>query len=123
MGSHEHSKEFWSLYKDAWHFLNRRMTVSFSRTVYPGFSYPEMKLVCFLLTGEVISEKDRCSTCHGKKVVNETKILDVHIDKGMREGQKIYFRGEGDQQVRMMELHIISILNCSSPLWFWPNIK
>jgi DnaJ family protein A protein 2 len=36
--------------------------------------------------------------------VNETKILDVHVDKGMKAGQKIYFRGEGDQQVNIMEL-------------------
>jgi DnaJ family protein A protein 2 len=74
-----------------------------------------MKLVCSLLIGEVISEKDRCSTCHGKKVVNETKILDVHIDKGMREGQKIYFRGEGDQQVNITEFQSIGVLDCCSP--------
>jgi DnaJ-class molecular chaperone len=60
-------------------------------------------IICVLLIGEVISEKDRCSTCRGKKVVNETKILEVHVDKGMKESQKIYFRGEGDQQVSLME--------------------
>ncbi|GFN92322.1 Dnaj subfamily a member, partial [Plakobranchus ocellatus] len=48
--------------------------------------------------GEVIREKDRCQECKGKKVCNETKILEVHVDKGMRDGQKIPFRGEGDQQ-------------------------
>jgi hypothetical protein len=73
-----------------------------------------MNLICSLLIGVVISEKDRCSTCRGKKVVNETKILDVHIDKGMREGQKIYFRGEGDQQVNIMEFQNINVLNCCS---------
>merc|ERR1711911_246751 len=36
--------------------------------------------------------------CKGKKVQNETKILEVHVDKGMKDTQKIYFRGEGDQQ-------------------------
>lgn len=35
----------------------------------------------------------------GRKVVNEDKILEVHVDKGMRDGQKILFRGEGDQLV------------------------
>nr|CAD7433452.1 unnamed protein product [Timema monikensis] len=49
--------------------------------------------------GEVINDKDRCTSCRGKKVQNQTKILEVHVDKGMRENQKIYFRGEGDQQV------------------------
>lgn len=72
----------------------------------------------YFVLGEVISEKDRCSTCRGKKVVNETKILDVHIDKGMREGQKIYFRGEGDQQVNIMKLENSNILHFISPHWF-----
>lgn len=48
--------------------------------------------------GEVIDPKNRCKKCHGKKVCDETKILEVHVDKGMKEGQKITFREEGDQQ-------------------------
>lgn len=47
--------------------------------------------------GEMISEKDRCNTCEGKKTVQETKILEVPVDKGMKDGQRIPFRGEGDQ--------------------------
>ena len=27
-------------------------------------------------------------------------LLQVQVDKGMKEGQKVTFRGEGDQQVR-----------------------
>ncbi|KIL69507.1 hypothetical protein M378DRAFT_20903 [Amanita muscaria Koide BX008] len=48
-------------------------------------------------TGEIIQAKDRCSNCKGKKVVPEKKLLEVHIDKGMKGGQTIYFRGESDQ--------------------------
>ncbi|OBZ75294.1 Mitochondrial protein import protein mas5 [Grifola frondosa] len=47
--------------------------------------------------GEIINQKDRCKTCNGKKVVSEKKMLEVHIDKGMRGGQTINFRGESDQ--------------------------
>ena len=47
--------------------------------------------------GEVISEKDRCKKCEGKKVSKEVKILEVHVDKGMKHGQKITFGGEADQ--------------------------
>lgn len=55
--------------------------------------------LCFLESapGEVISEKDRCKKCEGKKVVKEVKILEVHVDKGMKHGQKITFGGEADQ--------------------------
>lgn len=51
------------------------------------------------LSGEAISDKDKCRECKGKKVNSETKILEVHVDKGMKDGQKIPFRGEGDQLV------------------------
>lgn len=47
--------------------------------------------------GEVINAKDRCSQCKGKKVMPEKKILEVHIDKGMKGGQTIVFNGESDQ--------------------------
>eukprot|EP00043_Microstomoeca_roanoka_P009257 m.88133 g.88133 ORF g.88133 m.88133 type:complete len:404 (+) comp14530_c1_seq1:231-1442(+) len=49
-------------------------------------------------TGEMWNPKDLCQTCHGKKISQERKILEVHVDKGMREGQKITFHGEGDQE-------------------------
>ena len=58
-----------------------------------------MNISTLLSTGEMISEKDRCKTCTGRKVNSETKILEVHVDKGMKEGQRIPFRGEGDQSV------------------------
>jgi len=48
-------------------------------------------------TGEIMNPKDRCKTCNGKKVVSERKVLEVHIDKGMKSGQQIKFTGESDQ--------------------------
>ncbi|PPQ65098.1 hypothetical protein CVT24_003059 [Panaeolus cyanescens] len=48
-------------------------------------------------TGETINMKDRCTNCKGKKVLPEKKVLEVHIDKGMKGGQTIQFRGESDQ--------------------------
>lgn len=48
-------------------------------------------------TGEIINMKDRCGSCKGKKVLPEKKFLEVHIDKGMKGGQTIQFRGESDQ--------------------------
>ena len=63
----------------------------------------------FYISGEVINKRDRCKTCHGKKVVKENKILEVHIDKGMKDGQKVTFRGEGDQTVTTLRICFFKI--------------
>lgn len=47
--------------------------------------------------GEIIREKDKCKVCNGKKTTVERKVLHVHVDRGVRSGYKIDFRGEGDQ--------------------------
>jgi len=60
--------------------------------------------------GEKINAKDMCKTCMGKKIVHERKILEVHIDKGMEDGQKITFYGEGDQMPGLEPGDIIIIL-------------
>lgn len=48
-------------------------------------------------TGEIA--KDRCKKCKGKKVTVEKKYIDIFIEKGMSDGQKIVQKGEGDQEV------------------------
>ncbi|KAG8505363.1 DnaJ subfamily A member 1 [Galemys pyrenaicus] len=48
--------------------------------------------------GEQSSPKDRCKSCNGRKIVQEKKILEVHIDKIMKDGQKIVFHVEVDQE-------------------------
>lgn len=47
--------------------------------------------------GKKIALKDRCKTCEGNKVVKNSKVLEVHIDKGMVDNQRIPFIGEADQ--------------------------
>ncbi|KDO19151.1 hypothetical protein SPRG_15718 [Saprolegnia parasitica CBS 223.65] len=47
--------------------------------------------------GKTINELDRCKACKGNKVSKERKVLQVNIEKGMRNGQRITFMGEGDQ--------------------------
>ncbi|XP_007015641.2 PREDICTED: dnaJ protein homolog [Theobroma cacao] len=48
-------------------------------------------------TGETINDKDRCPQCNGEKVVQEKKVLEVIVEKGMQHGQKITFPGEADE--------------------------
>ncbi|KAF3102968.1 Type I HSP40 co-chaperone [Orbilia oligospora] len=45
---------------------------------------------------EIIKEKDKCKACQGKKTVFERKVIHVPVDKGMKDGQRITFQGEGD---------------------------
>jgi DnaJ family protein A protein 2 len=59
----------------------------------------QMQAVCSDCSGKgtTIKEEDKCENCKGKQVVKDKKILEVHIEKGMRDGQKIVFSGESDQ--------------------------
>ncbi|EHY60282.1 Type I HSP40 co-chaperone [Exophiala dermatitidis] len=47
--------------------------------------------------GEILRERDRCKRCMGKKTIVERKVLHVHVDRGVKSGHKVEFRGEGDQ--------------------------
>ncbi|KAK3341547.1 hypothetical protein B0T25DRAFT_594051 [Lasiosphaeria hispida] len=47
--------------------------------------------------GEIFKDKDRCKQCMGKKTVVDRKVLHVHVDRGVKSGTKVEFRGEGDQ--------------------------
>lgn len=61
--------------------------------------------------GEVINPKDRCKTCNGKKTVRDRKILEVHVEKGMMDSQRIIFAGEGDQEPDLQAGDIIIVLD------------
>ena len=68
----------------------------------------------------------RCPSCKGTgkkvgkgvKVVKERKILEVHVDKGMRHGQKITFRGEADEQPGMEAGDVILVLQAKEHATF-----
>lgn len=48
-------------------------------------------------TGKSVDDKYKCNKCGGKKVVEESKVLSVTIERGSEEGQKIVFENEGDE--------------------------
>lgn len=78
----------------------------------PGM-YQQIQSVCSDCRGEgeIINQRDRCKSCQGKKVIRDRKILEVHIDKGMTDGQKIVFSGEGDQEPDLEPGDIIIVLD------------
>lgn len=73
----------------------------------------QIQSVCSDCDGEGlnINPKDRCKTCNGKRVVRKRKILEVHIDQGMVDGQKIVFNDEGDQEPGLKPGDIIIVLD------------
>jgi len=60
--------------------------------------------------GQRINPKDRCKHCNGKKTQKTQKILEVHVDKGMQQGQKVVFSGEGDQEPGLEPGDVIIVL-------------
>jgi len=61
--------------------------------------------------GERVDPKLRCKKCNGRKVNRERKILEVAVDKGMEDGQKVTFSGEGDQEPGLEPGDIIIVLD------------
>jgi len=68
------------------------------RQIGPGMMQ-QVQTVCNRCEGKghIINPKFVCSGCQGEKTKRERKVLEVNVDKGMEEGQKITFHGEGDQ--------------------------
>lgn len=62
-------------------------------------------------TGDIIDPKGRCKDCKGKKIANERKILQVNIEPGMKNGQKVVYRGEADQAPDVIPGDVIFVVN------------
>ena len=77
----------------------------------PGF-ITQMRKACPACEGQgkSIDPKFICGACSGKKVQTETKTLEVHIDKGMKNGQKIVFENEADEKPGVQAGDIVFIL-------------
>ncbi|KAL0347630.1 UNVERIFIED_CONTAM: Chaperone protein dnaJ 3 [Sesamum calycinum] len=61
-------------------------------------------------SGELISERDRCSQCKGKKVAQEKKVLEVQVERGMQQNQKIVFSGQADEAPDTVTGDIVFVL-------------
>lgn len=77
----------------------------------PGF-VTQSRHACTVCKGEgkSIDPKFKCKTCDGAKTVEEKKTLEIHIEKGMTEGQKIVFEGEADERPGILPGDIIFYL-------------
>jgi len=82
-----------------------------TRQIAPGMMQ-QIQSACSDCDGEgkIMNEKYICKVCKGNKTVRERKILEIHINKGMEEGHKITFRGEGDQEPEIEAGDVIIVL-------------
>lgn len=69
--------------------------------------------------GESFSDSDRCKECKGQRVVQEDKTFEVHVDKGMKHGQKIVFKGEGNQTTECKDAGDVVVLLVQTPHEFF----
>uniref|UniRef100_A0A7S4DX37 J domain-containing protein n=1 Tax=Lotharella globosa TaxID=91324 RepID=A0A7S4DX37_9EUKA len=60
-------------------------------------------------SGSGIAEKDKCRHCMGKKTVQERKIIEIPVERGMDTGEKIIMKNMADEKPghRPGDLHII----------------
>lgn len=68
--------------------------------------------------GKVYRTKDKCKLCGGKKVIEETKILEFEIKKGSKSGETIVLKGESDQFPGKETGDVCLTFNCKDHLVF-----
>jgi len=81
------------------------------RQISPGFVTQQVTTCpnCNGL-GKMVDPKFKCKSCKGKRVVTDVTTLEVHVDKGMRDRQKIVFEGEADEKPDVLPGDIVFVL-------------
>jgi len=79
-------------------------------SIFVRLFYDVFSISYFIDAGEVISERDKCPQCKGNKVTHEKKVLEVHVEKGMQQGQKIVFEGQADEAVSGYILYSMCVI-------------
>ncbi|RPB18904.1 HSP40/DnaJ peptide-binding protein [Terfezia boudieri ATCC MYA-4762] len=68
--------------------------------------------------GGVVGNKDMCKHCNGSKVVTERKTLRFHVDKGVKDGTRIVFHGEGNQAPDIIPGDVVFVITTKPHLRF-----
>lgn len=61
-------------------------------------------------SGKTYDAKNRCKTCKGKQILQEKKIIEVTIDKGVPNHHKYSFMGESDEKPGMQAGDLIVVI-------------
>jgi DnaJ family protein A protein 2 len=81
------------------------------RQISPGFVTQQV-MTCPQCQGQgkTVDPKFKCGSCKGKRVVTDVTTLEIHVDKGMRDRQKIVFEGEADEKPDQLPGDIVFVL-------------
>jgi len=66
------------------------------RQIGPGM-LQQVQVACSSCAGQGETVGEKCKVCRGAKTKKTTKTLEVHVEKGMKNGSKITFRQESDE--------------------------
>ena len=72
-------------------------------------------------TGEMVSDRDRCRECDGRKVTKERKTIEIVVEPGMKENQKIVFPGHSDEMPGVEPGDLIFVLKTQPHKTFQRN--
>jgi len=72
----------------------------------------QMQSVCPTCKGQckMLDERDKCKACKGNKVYKDRKVLEVLVEKGMKNNSKIRFSGESDERPGIVPGDVIILI-------------
>ncbi|KAJ2453166.1 DnaJ-like protein xdj1 [Coemansia sp. RSA 2336] len=85
-----------------------------ARQVAPGlFSQTQVACPTCKGTGKVVPDSKKCKRCKGECVTDEKDSVEISIEPGMVDGQKIVLSGKGDQRPGQDPLDLVFVLRQS----------
>ncbi|KAJ2791322.1 DnaJ-like protein xdj1, partial [Coemansia guatemalensis] len=83
-----------------------------SRQVAPGL-FSQAQVVCATCSGsgKVVPDSHKCRKCKGTGTTDEKDAVEIHIEPGMRDGQKITLSGKGDQKPGQPPQDLVFVLH------------
>ncbi|KAJ2082339.1 DnaJ-like protein xdj1 [Coemansia sp. RSA 988] len=86
-----------------------RMT---SRQVAPGL-FSQAQVVCSACngSGKVVPDSHKCRKCKGSGTTDEKDTVEIHVEPGVRDGQKIVLGGKGDQRPGQQPQDLVFVLH------------
>lgn len=82
------------------------------RQLGPGM-VQQLQMACSMCqgSGTYVTPADRCTSCSGRRVMPDRKILEVDVPRGAPDGHRITFAGESDQDPNLPAGDIVFVVS------------